>query len=192
MDYHDGMKEAPPSHQYSVHGTAARSRITSYRPNHGQVKDRSLDELLRWAGRQGVDVPEYVKVISVDEDFRLMKSGTPVDAKYFEAKDVPEGEWIYWDESNSPYRSLLSREFAAVVVNVSCDAMQNDERFLHVLAHEVFEVEELKKLFDDCGGRMPVSRFYELTEPLVTARNLHWRAWERADNLIERLRGNEP
>ncbi len=147
--------------------------------------------MLKWAQSMGVAVPSYARVIpvEVDAEFRLRKNGEPVDAKYFEAKDVPENKYIYWSEPSKPYRSVVDRRFGLVVINISHEVMENDERFLHLLAHEIFELVELKAIFDQCDGRMPVARFYELTEPLTTAKNIHWNAWERADCLIEALRG---
>ena len=175
---------------FDVSGAAARTRLTGYRANSGEVQDRSLEGLLTWAAQQGLSVPSYIRIIPVEEDeaFQLRKNGERVDAKYFEAKDVPEGESIYWDHSNA-LRSVVSRDFGGVVVNISQAIMGSDERFLHVVAHEVFEIEDLKAIFDERGGEMPVARFYELTEPLTTAKNLHWFAWEKADTLIERIRG---
>jgi hypothetical protein len=179
-----------PASLFDVSGAAARTRLTGYRANSGEVQDRSLEGLLAWAAQKGLHVPSYIRIIPVEEDetFQLRKNGERVDAKYFEAKDVPEGESIYWDHPNA-LRSVFNREFGRVVVNISQGIMENDERFLHVVAHEVFEIEDLKAVFDECGGEMPVARFYELTEPLTTAKNLHWFAWEKADSLIERIRG---
>ncbi len=100
-----------------------------------------------------------------------------------------EGAFVYWDEPQEPYLSVVSRSIGAVVINMTNAVMESDERFLHVLAHEVFEITELKRVFDEGGGRMRVDRFYELTEPLSTVRNLHWYAWDHADSFIEQLRG---
>jgi hypothetical protein len=182
----------PPSSApaFNVSGAGVRSRLTHYRDNTGELTDRSLEALLKWAESKGVTVPEYARIIPVEVDgtFRLRRNGEPVDAKYFEAKEVPDGEQIYWNGVN-PLRSIFDRESGAVIIYISHEIMENDERFLHVLAHEVFELVELKAIFDNCGGSLPVARFYELTEPLATVRNLHWNAWEQADALVERLRG---
>lgn len=175
---------------FSVSGAGVRSRLAHYRDNTGEVADRSLEVLLKWAESKGVIVPGYARIVPVEVDgtFRLRRNGKPVDAKYFEAKEVPDGERIYWSDAN-PLRSILDREFGAVIIYISHEIMENDERFLHVLAHEVYELAELKTIFDNSSGSLPVARFYELTEPLATVRNLHWTAWEHADSLIERLRG---
>jgi hypothetical protein len=180
---------AAPGDTYNVTGAAAHSRISRYRANSGEVAERSVDALLAWAKSQGLLMPDFVRVIPVDSDYQLTKNGRPVDAKYFEARDVPENGYIYWDEPSQPYRTVYDRAMNAVVVNVAYEVLQNDERFLHVLAHEIFEIAKLKKIFDECSGAMLVSRFYELTEPLSTAKNLHWDAWEEADGFIEHYRG---
>ncbi|HEX3999475.1 MAG TPA: hypothetical protein VHX65_13065 [Pirellulales bacterium] len=85
-------------------------------------------------------------------------------------------------------RSVFSREAGAVIVNVADKVVQNDERFLHVVAHEVFEIAELKRLFDACGGAMSAGKVCELIEPTTEAKNIHWQSRERADTLIEALR----
>ncbi len=74
-----------------ISGSAAATRITTYRPNKGGPRDRSLVSLLGWAASKGVLTPGYVQVIPVDADVSLTKGSRPVDAKYFEARNVHRG-----------------------------------------------------------------------------------------------------
>ena len=172
-------------------GNGGRQQDIGDRANRGEVRECTTEALLAWTRSKGLFLPDYIRVIPFGADdgdcgFPVMND-RPVDAKYFEAKKVPEAESIYWDEPFEPYRSVFNREFGAAVVNVAYTVMQNDERFLHVVAHQVSENGDLKKLFEASGGKMSASRFYELTEPLQNVQNLHWHAWEYADSLIERV-----
>ena len=121
-----------------------------------------------------------------------MKNGREVDAKYSVGADVLPNDYIYWDNENEPLQSVVGRQARVVVINVMHEVMQNDERFLHVIAHEVFELAELKRLFDENGGKMSAEKVYGLVEPMTNNKNIHWCAWEYADDFIERLRGEKP
>jgi hypothetical protein len=63
-------------------------------------------------------------------------------------------------------------------------------QFLHVLAHEIYEVSHLKERFDAAGhDGLSAAEVYNLIEPSPTMQNLHWHAWEYADSVIMGLRG---
>lgn len=177
---------------YNISGAAAGSRISEYRDNSGEVPDRTLEALVAWAASKGLLIPNYIKIVPYHQydglDGFPLRNDRAVDAKYFEAKFVTERESVAWDDPRDPYRSVFNRSFDAAVINVAHAVMLNDERFLHVVAHEVYEIEALKGLFADCGGRISTARFFELTEPLENVQNLHWYAWEYADSFIEQLR----
>jgi hypothetical protein len=134
-----------------------------------------------------VRVPDFARVVA-SKDFQPTRKGVPVQAKYFEVRDLTEDDLIYWNDASRPDRSVFSTELGAVMINLSPDVLENDERFLHILAHEAFELIELKKIFDESGGGVLASRFHDLTEPLATVKNLHWYAWEHADSVLERYR----
>lgn len=172
--------------QFDVAGMAARTRIREYRPNARQ-ETRALQELLNWAAESGLKVPEYAKV-EVDEEFQPTRNGLTVDAKYYEFQGAFPDELIYWSSRSRPQRSIVDQASGVVVINLAPDVRRSDERFLHVLAHEVYELRALKDLFDQNRGQMAAERLYALTEPLTMVRNLHWHAWEQADSFIERLR----
>lgn len=184
MDGGDARRSTESS--INLRGTAARTRIRDYRPNTGD-RDRSLKGLLNWAAECGVVVPDYATV-EVDKGFQPTRNGLPAEAKYYEFQGAFPDELIYWHSRTNRRRSILDERLSAVVINLAPDVPSNDERFVHVLAHEVFELTALKELFDHSNGSMSAARLYELTEPLSTLRNLHWFAWEQADRLIERLR----
>ena len=66
-----------------IAGGAFQPEITEYRENTGEVRDRSLETLLKWAASKGVVLPEYVRIITYPRDTPLMDRGRRVPAKYF-------------------------------------------------------------------------------------------------------------
>lgn len=187
MDGSDAQRSA--ASPLNLRGTAARTRIRDYRPNSGD-RDRSLAGLLNWATECGVVVPDYARVVYVpeEEDFELRANDVPIDAKYFETRGVFDEDVIYWKERRNPHRSIVDADVGVVKIFVAHHVLTNDERFLHVLAHEVYELGLLKAIFDESGGTMTARRLFLLTEPAENLKNLHWFAWEHADSVIERLR----
>ena len=84
---------------------------------------------------------------------------------------------------------MFSRDFNAVVVNTDASVLDRDEEFLHVLAHEVYEISRLKEYLAPREAGLLAVEVYSLIEPLPTLKNLHWEAWDYADSVIKRLRG---
>ena len=165
--------------------------LTSTALNSGEVRDRSVETLLAWARTKGIVVPDYIGVVPRESGDPPMKNGREVDAKYSVGADVLPNDYIYWDNENEPLQSVVGRQARVVVINVMHEVMQNDERFLHVIAHEVFELAEL----NGCSTKM-VERW---AAKGLRARRTHDEqqeyslgAWEYADDFIERLRGEKP
>jgi hypothetical protein len=172
---------------FDLDGAAATPRITTYLPNRGEVApNRSLDELVDWA-EIGVIVPDYVRLIVMPPEMPPMVQGRRVAAKYIEFRIVRPAEPVFWSHARLP--SIVDPRLNAVIVNLDSSVLQKDEEFLHILAHEMDEVVQLKAVFDNCGGVMAASRLHELVQPSRLVRNLHWNAWEFADSVLEKWRG---
>jgi hypothetical protein len=78
-------------------GAAASPTIRGYRPNSGEVADRSLPSLLAWASSKGVGLPGYMEIIPVPPDVELRRAdGTVVPAKYCDFRFLAPGTRIYW------------------------------------------------------------------------------------------------
>jgi len=131
-----------------IAGGAFQPEITEYRENTGEVRDRSLENLLKWAASKGVVLPEYVRIIPYPRDTPLMDRGTRVPAKYFTYRALSREDRIYWNKADVPMASVLSRELNAVIVNIDASVLDRDEEFLHVLAHEVYEISRLKEYLE--------------------------------------------
>ena len=169
-------------------GGAFEPEIEEYRANTGEVGDRSLENLLRWAASRGVVLPEYVRIIPLPRDVTLTHRGRRVPAKYFTFRPRSREDRIYWNKADDPIASVFSRKFNAVIVNTDATVLDRDEEFLHVLAHEVYEISRLKEYLEPREAGLLAVEVYELIEPLPTLKNLHWEAWDYADSVIKRLR----
>ncbi len=171
-----------------VAGGAFEPAITEYRDNTGEVEDRSLENLLKWAASKGVVVPGYVRIIPYPRDQPLIHRGKRVPAKYFTFRPRSREDRIYWNKADDPIASVFNHKFNAVIVNIDASVLDRNEEFLHVLAHEVYEISQLKDCLEPRKAGLSAVEVYELIEPSPTLKNLHWEAWDHADSVIKRLR----
>jgi hypothetical protein len=171
-------------------GGAFEPEIKDYRDNTGEIGDRSLQSLLVWTAPKGVVVPEYMRIIPYPPDVPLMHKGKPVPAKYFNYRPRSEVDRIYWNNAHDRLASIVDPDFNAVVVNIDSRVLDRDEEFLHVIAHEVYEISQLKKYIESGDTGLSAIEVYNLIEPLATLKNLHWEAWDYADSIVTRLREN--
>jgi hypothetical protein len=79
---------------------------------------------------------------------QLMDRGTRVPAKYFTYRALSREDRIYWNKADDPMASVLCRELNAVIMNIDASVLDRDEEFLHVLAHEVYEISRLKEYME--------------------------------------------
>jgi hypothetical protein len=63
----------------------------------------------------------------------------------------------------------------------------SDEAIVAHLMHELFEVRELKKAFSDAGGRMLARDLFDMIREGKKG-NLHDRAWDEANRVVESMR----
>ena len=171
-----------------IAGGAFQPEITEYRDNSGEVRDRSLESLLRWAASKGVVLPEYLRIVPYPRDQPLMHRGRRVPAKYFTFRPRSREDRIYWSKADDPIASVFNRKFNAVIVNIDASVLDRDEEFLHVVAHEVYEISRLKEYLEPREAGLSAIEVYHLIEPSPTLKNLHWEAWDHADSVIKRLR----
>lgn len=124
---------------------------------------RTLEEALAIARRHGIEIPEDLRFQVFDE---FVYEGAY--ATYAAGLMVgPSGEnLVEWKEFYSPA--------GVIPVNVRTDVLMSDEAILAVFAHEAYELNALRKLFAESGGRMTASRLNELIRADVSVPgNLH-------------------
>ena len=184
--------EGPPGESPNVAAAAASSAITAYRPNGtGSPVPRTLDALLAWAAGHGVTVPDWAEVRVAVEGYEPEVNGRAVPAVYFQ---VSVGAPTARISRRGREPSVVDPRSGRVVVKVRRSALDSDEQFLHVLAHETFELRALKEVFDETpGGRLTAAALHDLTRAERGLNNLHSEAWDHADEVLRLFRAaSEP
>ena len=180
---------------------AASSTIARYRPNGAESSPpRDLPSLLAWAANCGVTVPDWCEVRVAQEGFEPEINGRPVPAAYFRFSSFAPERLIYWQDRSVRAASVVDPASGKVVISVRRSVLNSDEQFLHVLAHETFEIGRLREEFEAMSGRqMSFAALGELTRAERGLNNLHSEAWEHADAVLRTFRaadessaGSEP
>jgi uncharacterized protein YgfB (UPF0149 family) len=65
--------------------------------------------------------------------------------------------------------------------------MPSDEALIAVIGHELYELNQLRRLCAERGGRLSAGELHGLIAPGATG-NLHDEAWDEADRLVVELR----
>jgi len=155
-------------------GTAQDPRTLPWRANAGGA--RTLDAAIAFARARGIDIPDDVRFF-VAPDGLLP---TNAYAKYCEVNSHKSYSWE--DFLGRPDRDGNRR----VPIKVHASVLESDEAIVAVLAHELFEIQALRELFDDQQGIEGIT----ICRLICTGvkGNLHDRAWDRADELVTALR----
>jgi hypothetical protein len=136
---------------------------------------RTLEDALALAQRWGVLIPSDVRFFVADDY-------VPEDAHatYF-YRSAKRGDFVRWEE-------FFHDRLGHIPIRVRGWVLERDEAIVAVFAHEVYEIEGLRKLFAESGGVMEASRLYQLIAPEEPG-NLHTDAVEHGDKLVDRMRG---
>jgi hypothetical protein len=99
---------------------------------------------------------------------------------YFSKLATTPNETVTWEE--------FYNRLGTIPVKLSRDILGSDEAIVAVIAHEIHELESLRALFEQRGGRIPGRELRLLT---IDGRpgNLHDHAWDVADALVAKMRG---
>lgn len=144
-----------------------------WRPNpDGAI--RTVEQAVEIARRFGVRIPEDVDFF-VDEFGDLDADTTARTSRVTK----PAGSIVR--------RSDLVHRTGKVPFRVRQDIFASDEAIVAVLSHEMYELENLRPILLE---GTPVEEFIGLTCP-GNPGNLHDRAWDVADAMVERMRGGE-
>lgn len=166
----------------ALRGAAARSRLDAtgqsmmtraekavlptFAENAGGVQ-RTVDEALAIAKKNGVEMPGYIKVVA-DPTVKIKESF----AEYELIKNVREDAPLQWG-------TLVKSE---VVVRVHPSVLRSDEAIVGVLQHESYELEQLRMTMNRRGTLRPpeIRRMINSEGDL----NLHGQAWDIADSRV--------
>jgi hypothetical protein len=143
-----------------------------WQPNPGgQI--RTVDEAKDIARKHGVPIPDDVEFFA-DELDELNASRTACGPRI----DKPAGSFIDWVD-------LVHDRTGKVPFRFWPDILKSDEAIVAVFAHEMFELEKLRPLLEE--GTITIEDFIAHTRP-DNPGNLHAQAWDRADELVQRMR----
>jgi hypothetical protein len=94
-------------------------------------------------------------------------------------KNFQAGDFIEWEQ--------FYNRFEQVPVALSREVLNSDEAIVAVIAHEMHELNGLRKLFEANGGRLPAADLHRAITPGFKG-NLHYEAWDIADELVLKMR----
>jgi hypothetical protein len=80
---------------------------------------------------------------------------------------------------------LIHPETGKIPFIVRDDIFDSDEAIVAVFAHEMYEIEELRPILEE--KKTSITDVFILTKPGIRG-NLHDKAWDLADWLVERMR----
>ena len=145
-----------------VAGGAFEPEIREYRENTGDVGERTARESAPLGGFEGRSSAGLHASVPYPHGVPLMHRGNRVPAKYFSYRPRSPEDRIHWCSADNPVASVCSPEFNAVVVNIDATVLDRDEEFLHVLAHEVYEVSQLKEFLQAREAGLSAVEVYNL------------------------------
>jgi hypothetical protein len=135
---------------------------------------RSIEQACDIARHWGIEVPDYVS-FAIDKYGWLDDNTTAKTTTFVE----PAGTIIYWS-------SLFHEHTRKIPFLIRKDVLQSDEAIVAVFGHELFELEKMRKAFGKNGA--PIEHWQAEAHPNNEG-NFHWQAWEYADELVARMRG---
>jgi hypothetical protein len=137
---------------------------------------RTIEEAVAIARRFGVQIPDDVAFF-VDEVGDLDANTTARGPRVTK----PAGMIVVWSD-------LVHDKTGKVPFRIRPDILTSDEAIVAVLAHEMYELEQLRPLLQQDG--ISIEQFGGLTCP-GNPGNYHDEAWELADVMVKRMRGEE-
>ena len=151
---------------------AALAPRYTWRTNPGGKK-RTLSEALELATQWEVKIPKYF-------EFHVASKTSPLAANEFaRAPGFKEfdGTIIKWEK-------LLNIR-GRLPIRLNPSIFTSDEAIVATIAHEVFEIGMLEEHFD---SKEPIEK-WEAETCSTNDGNFHCQAWDCADSLVKRMRG---
>jgi hypothetical protein len=157
----------------TVHGLAQKPKTYPWTKNPDGVV-RTAADVRRIALEHGVDMPEDIQIFAVQAKWL-----PPDSYAQYMGRDFLPGQRVSWDQFYNKYDNIA--------VKVSKDILDSDEAIVAVMAHEMHELNSLRKLFAE-RETLPVEELGRLITPGHKG-NLHDQAWDVADAVVARMRG---
>jgi hypothetical protein len=169
-------------------------RIAGQRPNvawtlnPGREK-RSIEEAVRIARKQGVRIPRDVEFFEADPgDLQ----GTLQDLLDGDEMETASGPSVTEDPDGTLSWAFHYNRFGRIPIRIHPDILTSDEAIVAVLTHELYEIQQLRRVFRNSpDGRMNASD-YRLQVAPGRLGNFHDRAWDAADAVVLRMRKDRP
>jgi hypothetical protein len=153
----------------------AHSPQLTWAPNPGG-EVRTVDEAVALARKLKVEIPDDIRFIAVNQK-DLPKNAYAAYAQM--GKNFQAGDFIEWEQ--------FYNRFEQIPVALSREVLSSDEAIVAVIAHEMHELNGLRKLFQANGGRLPAADLHRAITPGIKG-NLHYEAWDIADKLVLEMR----
>ncbi len=160
---------------FKIRGFAERPNLAPWAANPGG-EVRTVDEAVALARKAGVDIPDDIRFVAVNQKDLPQNAY----AAYAQMGRKQAGDFVEWEE--------FYNRFQQIPVKLSRDVLNSDEAIVAVIGHEMHELNGLRALFEANGGSLPAARLHWLITP-GNKGNLHFQAWDKADELVEKMRG---
>ena len=174
-----GEHSGEPAHQsvghhdtVTVHGLAQKPKTYPWTKNTDGVV-RTAADVKRIALEHGVEIPEDIQIFAVQGKWL-----PPDSFAQYMGRDFLPGQRVSWNQFYNRYDNIA--------VKVSKDILDSDEAIVAVMAHEMHELNRLRKIFAE-HETLPAEELGRLINPGHKG-NLHDEAWEVADNLVAKMR----
>jgi hypothetical protein len=141
----------------------------------GQI--RTIEEAVEIAKKYGVTIPDDID-FHIDEANELNETFTACGPRV----DKLAGERVHWSD-------LVHDRTHKVPFRLWAGLLKSDEAIVAVLSHEMHEILTLRPFLE--SGKIAIEDFISQTEP-GRPENLHHEAWEIADKLVDKMRGESP
>ncbi|QQP94346.1 LysM peptidoglycan-binding domain-containing protein [Lysobacter enzymogenes] len=176
---------------HNVYGNAsAHQTMADWIPN--ADGPRSLEQALKIAEDNGVDVPDYVRLIPLEDDVYFGTGGSRgvgmpnSDATYGRLDNVALNEIVSW-KSRPGKISLLDSD-GRLPVFFRKSVLNSDRAIVAIFGHETSEIWELEAEFQRSGGMMRVKDYNALVSPSSGGENAHTRAVAFGDDLVKAMK----
>lgn len=155
-------------------GTAQYPKMAPYVPNVNGP--RTASESLDLAKSKGIEIPDDIYI-----GFMKNWKRTDADAEYFYRKDeFSPNDWIKWTD-------FYHDKTGKIPVRFNAKILESDEAIIAHIAHEMYELNALRQIFDEKNGEIRAQELMRHIGPGIP-NNLHDQAWEVADKMVHTLR----